>query len=136
MNPTYIFQNTLILFTILSLYHLTYTVEFVLHMLEHTKRIYFHNYRRLWCNPVLFFSWNLTRFSSSIFCSAYTSCFYYTQIMEPPWKAYNVLKKMDYPYEASKKVHYILVGLWFLFSVGSLYFVFLLTSHFSYEVMA
>lgn len=56
--------------------------------------------------------------------------------MEPPWKAYNVLKKMDYPYEASKKVHYILVGLWFLFSVGSLYFVFLLTSHFSYEVMA
>lgn len=23
------------------------------------------------------------------------------QIMEPPWKAYNVLRKMDYPYEAS-----------------------------------
>jgi len=21
--------------------------------------------------------------------------------MEPPWKAYNVLKKMDYPYEVS-----------------------------------
>lgn len=21
--------------------------------------------------------------------------------MEPPWKAYNVLRKMDYPYEAS-----------------------------------
>lgn len=26
---------------------------------------------------------------------------FFVQIMEPPWQAYNVLEKMDYPYEVS-----------------------------------
>ena len=30
------------------------------------------------------------------------------QIMEPPWKAYNVLRKMDYPYEVSTNKLYLL----------------------------
>lgn len=39
--------------------------------------------------------------------------------MEPPWKAYNIMKKMDYPYEVSgtsissiiepKQLHYLSV---------------------------
>jgi len=29
------------------------------------------------------------------------SILFFGQIMEPPWQAYNVLKKMDYPYEVS-----------------------------------
>ncbi|RWW51935.1 hypothetical protein BHE74_00041678, partial [Ensete ventricosum] len=28
----------------------------------------------------------------------------YRAIMEPPWKAYNVMRKMDYPYEVSNMV--------------------------------
>lgn len=35
------------------------------------------------------------------------SFFLFLQIMEPPWIAYNIMRKMDYPYEVFRRPLFI-----------------------------
>lgn len=48
-------------------------------------------------SSILMILLNISCFISHLSLFFYPNC----QIMEPPWKAMNIMRKMDYPYEVS-----------------------------------